>query len=223
MPILIPISMAAVAAGSAISAFNKIKKAERRLEALNDADKPNESIVDYYNKALSRYSPNPYNSNLFTAQKRNIERGTAQGLADAQTRKGGLASVGALVQVQNDSLLNAAAAAEGQQGQQLGQLGQAAGAKAGEERRIFENKYNLLAMKAGQAAQAQNMQTQSMFNSLGNAASIGFGGNQESMFNNRYGSQGAGAYNYAQNNGMSFGQYRRQGNKVGNSLMNFGY
>ncbi len=190
MPVLIPIAMAAVAGVSAISAANKRKKAEAALEKFNDNEKPNESILDFYNKAYSRYNPNPYTSSLFNAQKRNIERSTAQGLAGFQDRRSAVGGISSLVQKQNDALLNAAATAEGQQGQQLGLLGQAAGAKAGEQRRIFENKYNLLAMKAGQAATRQNMNTQSAINSLGNAASMAYSSGAEGNygFGNLFGS-----------------------------------
>jgi len=199
MPVLVPLATAAIGAIGTYAASRKTGAAESALEAFNNKEGANSSILDFYNKALNKYSANPYTSNIYNAQKRNIERSTAQGIAALQDRRSGVAGVASLVQRQNDALLNAAGAAEQQQGQALSQLGNATAMKAGEQRRIFENKYNLLAQKAAQAATRQNMNQQSMYNSLGNAASIAYGEGKQgnygfgNLFSN---SRNGGAGNY---------------------------
>lgn len=145
----------------------KAHRAQRELEGMVNSYQSNQSIQDYYSKALAKYNTNPYTSQLYNAQKENIGRGTAQGLQAFGDRRSALAGIGTLIQNQNDSLLKAAATAEGQQGQNLQQLGQAAGAKTAEDKYKFENKYNLLAMKAGAANQGVNAGLSNIFGGLG--------------------------------------------------------
>lgn len=152
--------------GESIINAGKAHRAQRQLETMIDNYQPNQSIMDYYNKALSRYNSNPYTSSLYNQQKENIARSTAQGIAALGDRRSALAGIPALVQNQNDSMLKAAAAAEGQQGQQLSQLGQATAAKAAEDKYKFEGKYNLLSMKAGAANQGVNAGIQNIFGGL---------------------------------------------------------
>lgn len=158
-----------IATGIAQSIFGgkKARKAQKQLEGMVEGYQPSPSIQDYYNKALQRYSVNPYTSSLYNYQQGQIKAGTAQGIQALQDRRSALAGIPQLIQAQNDALLKAGATAEGQQAQALGQLGQAAGMKTAEDRYKFENKYNLLAQKAGAAAQTSNMGLQNIFQGIG--------------------------------------------------------
>jgi hypothetical protein len=176
MPWIIPAVMAVASGVQAVSAASKRKKAEKALEKQADSYKPNESIMDYYNKALSKYDPNPYNSLGYKQQTNQNLRNLTTGINAAQNRRIGVGAVSGLVQATNDANSRAAAQAEQQQAQALGQLGQAAGMKTQEERYPFEMRYNLLAAKAGQAAQRQNMATQNAFSNANNAATLMAGG-----------------------------------------------
>jgi hypothetical protein len=147
-------------------------KAQKQMEGMVNNYQPNQSIMDYYSKALNRYNVNPYNSNLYQMQSNNIQRGTASGINALQDRRSALAGVSSLVQGQNDGLLKAAAAAEGQQGQALSQLGQATGMKAQEDSKKFDMKYNLLAMKAGGNNQTMNAGIQNMFGGMGGLSNM---------------------------------------------------
>lgn len=174
---LIPLAMAAISAASAYSASQKRKEQEAQLESMANQYKPNQSILDYYNKALSRYSANPYASQLYQQQQGLINRNLATGIQASQDKRGGLGTVGALVQGANDASVRAGAMAEQQQGQQLAQLGQASAAKTREERYPFEMRYNLLAQKAGQSATRQNIMERNAFGGLMNAAMLYNGNN----------------------------------------------
>jgi len=123
--------------------------------------------MDYYNKALSRYNANPYNSAMYRNATQQAGRGLATGINALQDRRSALAGVSNLVQGYDDAALRAAAGAEQQQGQALGQLGQATGMKAAEDKYKFENKYNLLAMKAGAQNQIANAGLSNIFGGLG--------------------------------------------------------
>jgi hypothetical protein len=147
-------------------------KAQKQMEGMVNNYQPNQSIMDYYSKALNRYNVNPYNSNLYQMQSNNIQRGTASGINALQDRRSALAGVSSLVQGQNDGLLKAAAAAEGQQGQALNQLGHATGMKAQEDSKKFDMKYNLLAMKAGGNNQTMNAGIQNMFGGMGGLSNM---------------------------------------------------
>jgi len=156
--------------------FSGEKKANRKLERFADTYKPNESIMDFYNKALAKYDPNAYNSAAYRQQTNQIGRNLATGIGASQNRRGGLATIGGLVQGSNDASARAAAQAEQQQGQDLSRLGQAAGMKTQEQRYPFEMKYNLLAAKAGQAARTKNMGLQNIFGGLSDVAGMAGGG-----------------------------------------------
>lgn len=143
------------------------KKNQKKLEQLVDSYKPNESIMDYYNKALTRYNPNPYNSASYRAATQGANRSLNAGLNALQDRRSALAGVNSLVQGTNDASLRAAANAEREQAGQLAQLGQATGAKAAEDRYKFENKYNLLAMKAAGGNKTLGAGISNAFNALG--------------------------------------------------------
>jgi hypothetical protein len=147
-------------------------KAQKEMEGMIKNYQPNQSIMDYYSKALNRYNVNPYNSNLYQMQSNNIQRGTAAGISALQDRRSALAGVSSLVQGQNDGLLKAAATAEGQQGQALSQLGHATGMKAQEDSKKFDMKYNLLAMKAGGGNQTMNAGIRNVFGGMGSLANL---------------------------------------------------
>ena len=164
--------MSYVAAGVAIAGlgttiYGKIKagQAQKKLEnAQSPAYTPSQSISDYYDKALQRYSVNPYNSAQYQQQQQNIQNETAAGLQTLQGRGGAASGAGALVAGGQEAQLSNTAQAQQQGAQALGQLGQAAGAQTqqGEmtfdinQQQPFTRNYNLLAMKAGGANQLAN-------------------------------------------------------------------
>jgi hypothetical protein len=159
----------------------RARRAERALEGLKTPTyEKSGAISDYYSKALSRYNSNPYNSNMYQMQQRNIQRGTSTGINALQDRRSAIGGISRLVQQQNDASLNAAAAAEQQGAQAFGQLGQAAGMQAGEDRQAFninklmpyEKQYNLLASKAAGGAQTMNAGIQNMFGAASTAGQI---------------------------------------------------
>jgi hypothetical protein len=145
-------------------------KAQRELEGMVNSYQPNASITDYYNKALQRYSNNPYNSASYQNQMQNVNRNIATGIGGLQDRRSALGGITSLVQAGNDASLRAVAGAEQQGAQALGQLGQATGMKATEDRRKFDMKYNLLALKAGAGNQMMNTGIQNVFGAAGDMA-----------------------------------------------------
>ena len=161
------IAQAGIGALQTIGGWIQQHKATKELEKLTNSYKPNQSILDYYNKALQRYNVNPYQSSMYRHSMQGAERGLAGGISALQDRRSALAGVGKLVQGYNDASLKSAATAEGQQAQALGQLGQAAGMKTQEEKYPFELKYGLLASKASGGTSIANAGIQN----LGNAAS----------------------------------------------------
>ena len=156
----------------------KRKAAEAALEAQVAQEKPNASILDFYNKAYNRYAPNAYQSAEYNAQMRNILANQATGVAGLQDRRSALAGIPSITQGTNVASQRAAASAEAAQRANLGMLGQAASAKAGEENRIRQMKLNLMAQKAGQLAQTGNIQGQAALKGLENAAIMGYYMNQ---------------------------------------------
>lgn len=223
MPVIFPLITAGVSAYSAINAANKRKKAERGLESMDTPKySPNQSILDYYSKALQKYNTNPTDSAEYKLQKQNIQQGTTQGISASNNRRGGGANVPALIQGQNNALLNAAVAGEQRKAQEFGVLGQATQMKSQEDSKAFnqnviapfEKNYNLLAMKAGNQAQVQNSATQNLYNNLNAAGTLANNDSGGAEWGKEYGSQGAAAYNWAKNNNMNFGQYRNIFNTV---------
>jgi hypothetical protein len=161
-------------------------RAQKEMEQMVKTYKPNQGIMDYYNKALQRYNVNPYTSQYYNQAQNQIKAGTAQGLANLQDRRSALAGLPSLIQGQNDALLKAGANAEGQQAQALGQLGQASQVKAQEEFKPFEMKYNLLSSKAGGGNQIMNAGLSNVFGSLNNMS-------QMSQLRKMYGSDNSGS------------------------------
>lgn len=167
----IPIAAATQIGQTAIGAIQSIagaiqqRRATRQLEKMQSpAYRQNQSILDFYNKALAKYNVNPYQTDLYRMQEQQANRGLASGLSALSGRGMALAGINNLVQARNDSLLKAGASAEQQQAQALSQLGQASGMKTAEDQRAFEinqqqpfeRKYNLLAMKAQGGTQIAN-------------------------------------------------------------------
>lgn len=161
-------AIAQAGAGTLQSIFGMISagKAQKDLQKMVNSYKPNEGILQYYNKALSRYNINPYTSRLYEQNRRSAERGLTTGLSSLQSSGDALSGVSKLVQGYNDANLKGAVAAENQQAQALGQLGQATDMKAREEKVPFDMKYNLLAMKAGGANQLANAGFSNIFGGL---------------------------------------------------------
>ena len=148
------------------------RKAQKELEGMVNNYQPNASIMDYYNKALSKYSSNPYTSQFYQNQQNQIQRNLATGVSALQDRRSALAGIGKSVQIANDATVRAGANVEQQQRQDLGILGAATGMKAGEDRRKFDMKYNLTAQKAGQSATTENMGYKNIFGGLSNLSMI---------------------------------------------------
>lgn len=163
------IGQAVIGGAQAIGGEIRAHRAEKKLENMADNYKPNESIMDFYNKALSRYNVNPYTSNMYNMQKKNIDRNVATGVNALQSRRGAIGGINSLVETANDGYLKAAAGAESQQSQALGQLGQATGMKANEQFKPFEMKYNLLSAKAGGGAQTMNAGLSNIFGGIQSA------------------------------------------------------
>ena len=174
MPIAIPLAGAAISGISSLVAAGKRNKAEKDLEQFAATDKINQSILDYYNKAYNQYSPNAYQSAEYNAQMKNVLGNQAAGINALQNRRSALAGIPSITQATNVATQRAGAGAEVAQRTNLGILGQAAGAKAREEQRLFGNIFNLKAQKAAARAATQRQYTQSMFDSLGDAASIAY-------------------------------------------------
>lgn len=142
------------------------RRAENELEKMIDNYSGGQSIMDFYTKALNKYNSNPYTSSLYSYQKDQIGAGTATGIKELQDRRSAIAGIPGLIQTQNDSLLKAAAAAEGQQGQDLSNLGAATQLKDREDKYKFEAKANLLSQKAGGGASIFNAGLSNAFGGL---------------------------------------------------------
>lgn len=192
--------------------FSGKHKAEKKLENFANSYTKNAGIMDYYNKALQRYSANPYTSSLYNQQTKNINRNVNAGISALQNRRSGLAGISSLVQGANDASLKAAGVAEQQQGQNLSQLGHATQIKAAEDFKPFEIKYNLLSAKASGANKTAGAGMQNIFGGIssyqdsqlvdkiygngssGNGDSVGvsggiggYGNRKPSNFLNKYG------------------------------------
>lgn len=150
----------------------RAKKAQNQLEGLVNSYQPNQSILDYYNKALSRYNPDPYNSAMYRMQNQQAGRGLATGINALQDRRSALMGLPSLISNYNNANLKAAATAEQQQAQALSQLGQATGMKANEDARKFDMKYNLLGQKASGGNQIMNAGFRNIFGGIGSAGNM---------------------------------------------------
>lgn len=158
------------------------KKAQRKLENLKSPlYHQNSSIMDYYNKALSRYNVNPYDSNLYKMQEQQANRNVAQGIGGLQDRRSAIAGIPALLQAKNDSMLRAGVSAENERDQRFNQLGAATNMKADEDRTAwqyneympYETKFNLLSSKAAAKNQLFNAGMSNYFGGIGNLTKLG--------------------------------------------------
>jgi len=171
-PISIGLGGAQTLLGIGQSLFSGRKKYEKQLESYANTWKPNAGILDYYNKALAKYSTNAYNSAAYQQQNNQIQRNLATGINAAQNRRSGLMAIAGATQQANDASGRAVVNAENLQNQALGRLGQATGMKAQEQQRGFDMLYNLKAMKAGQAATRENAGIRNIFGGLGTISTL---------------------------------------------------
>jgi hypothetical protein len=167
--------------GAAQAIFSGKKKARRELNAqINKSPiyKQNQSILDYYNTALSRYGVSPTDSAMYKRQMQNINRNTAAGISSFQDRRSGQAGISSIMRYANDASLNAEVAAENERSNRFGVLGQATGMKVSEDDKAFQQnelmpwqlRTNLAAMKVKGATDRQNAGMQNVFGGLQTAA-----------------------------------------------------
>lgn len=178
MPIPIAAAVqAGVGIAQTVGGWIQQGKATKEIEKLQSPTYvKNQGILDYYNKALSRYNVNPTDSAMYKRQSRDIDRGVASSISMLNDRRSGTAGASSILRAANDARLGANVAAENQQNQRFGQLGQAANMQANEADKDFqinqyapfERKYNLLAMKAGGGSQIANAGIGNIFGGLQN-------------------------------------------------------
>lgn len=187
------IAQGLLGAGQAIIGGINARRDQKKLEKMISDYQPNQSIMDYYTKALNRYNANPYQSQQYQNAQKNIQRSGAGAIAGATDRRAGLGMLGSIVQNETDALGNAAAKAEQQQGQNLAQLGQATGMKDREDKYKFEAKYNLLSQKAGANNATANAGISNLFGGLGSIQDYAnidkmYGSGQGGSVNSNWGS-----------------------------------
>lgn len=176
-PALIGAGIAGLGAiGQGIGALvtsGKRRAAERALEADIAKMQVPESITDYYNKALARYSPNAYQSARYNEAMRQARATEAGAISAAQNRRSALQAIPSIVQGTNLATQRAASAAEAAQAQELAQLGGAASTLSQQQNLIRQAKLNLQAQKAAALAGTENVLLGGAMKSLGNAATLG--------------------------------------------------
>lgn len=193
-----PLTSAGIQAGAGVIqaglGYLQSSKAQKALERLKSPTyAPNAGLSQYYKTALDRYQTNPYSSQQYTVATQSARRNQAAGLAALNDRRGGVAGISRLTAITNDSALKAGVQAEGQQNLRFSQLGGATQAKAADDRYAFQinqlmpyqNKYNLLAGKAGGGNQIMNAGLQNIY------GGIQSGGEYETL-KKLYGSGGLG-------------------------------
>ena len=180
MPIA-QIAQAALGAGQAIAGYIQQRKATKALEKLQSPSYvPNQSIINFYDKALAKYNLSPYSTTLYKKTIQDVGRNTTQALDALRGRGGAVAGVNNIIASGNDNLLKAAATAEERKAQELNTLGTATGMKASEDRtafdqnqvKPFERKYNLLALKASGGNQVANAGISNVFGGLQNMSNM---------------------------------------------------
>lgn len=179
-----PLTLGLITAGTGLaqSAFGAIQaaKARKEAEARVKGMKEDTGILDYYNKALSRYSANPYQSTYYQNMANQANRGIAAQTTALQAGglKGGYAgAIGSINQRGMTQLANAAGQAENMSARDLQNLGYASRSLAGERQRIEDTKTNLVMQKWAQKAQLMNQGMQNMYSGLSTAATnMGDGG-----------------------------------------------
>lgn len=161
---------AAVGVGSlayGIIKSSKAKKAQKKMQAIADQQKPDQGITDYYKSALQRSNTDPYQSQFYKQSQQNADRNLATGINALQSRRSAVGGISALISGRNDALRQAGVGAEQMRNQAFGQLGQAAGVSAQENKYPTEMKYNLAGAQAAGYNQAANSGFQSAYNGLG--------------------------------------------------------
>lgn len=175
------IAQGAVGLAQTIGGWIQQHKATKELEKLKSPSySQNQSILDFYSKALQKYNLSPYSTASYKKNTQDIGRNTTQGLDALRGRGGSVAGVNNLVATGNDSLLKASADAENRKAQEFSTLGTATQMKAGEDRMAFninqqqpfERKYNLLAMKAAGGNQVANSGISNVFGGLQNITNM---------------------------------------------------
>lgn len=191
-PFIIPAIQAGAGIAQTIFGGIRAKKAQKELEKMQSPTyTPSQSITDVYNKALQRYNTNPYQSAFYKNQAQQVQRGVSQGLNALQGRGMALAGVNALVQGQNDAMLQTAATAEQQQAQRFNDLQQAAQQQAGQDQLAyqynslmpFERKSGLLSAKAAGGAATMNAGLSNIFGGLQSLSGMGAMRNQFNNYN----------------------------------------
>jgi len=158
------IAQAALGVGQML--FSHPKREQTKLENIAKGYQPNASIMDYYNKALAKYSPNAYESAAYREGQTRIGSNLATGISATQNRGAGVGAVGSLVAGANRASLGNIANAENINSAALGRLGQASVMKAGEDKYKFEMLANLYGAKATGGANIMN----AGLTNIGNAA-----------------------------------------------------
>lgn len=189
--------VAVVGIGTSIYKGIKQRKANKKMEALANAQKPDQGITDYYKSALQRYNTNPYQSQFYQNAKQNADRNLATGINALQSRRSAVGGISSLLGQTNNAMRSAGVGAEQLQNQAFGQLGAASGVNAAEQKYPMEMKYNMYGAQAAGYGQAANAGMQSAYNGLGTvgsylAANKGNRGSSTGM--GYYGGSGGGGY-----------------------------
>lgn len=162
------IGQAGIGAIQSVVGWIQAAKAQKKLQKMVNSYVPNQSIMSYYNTALSRYNTNPQDSALYKSQQQNINRNMANSLTGLNDRRSALAGLPSLLRSSNDASLNAEVAAENEKNQRFGVLGGATQMKAQEDFKPFELKYNLLSQKASGGNQIGNAGLSNLYGGLQN-------------------------------------------------------
>jgi hypothetical protein len=168
---------------TAISADKRQKKAQRSLEDLaknSPLYKPDKSIDDYYQKALSRFNENPYQSQQYQMGAMNARRATAQALGALQDRRSAIGGISRLQAGQNYAMQNLGAQAEAQRNQRFNQFGNATQMKSADYQRQFDfnqmtpfnRKLQLEQMKGAAAGERLNAGMQMIGQGLSTAGTV---------------------------------------------------
>jgi hypothetical protein len=168
---------------TAISADKRQKKAQRSLEDLaknSPLYKADKSIDDYYQKALSRFNENPYQSQQYQMGAMNARRATAQSLGALQDRRSAIGGISRLEAGQNAAMQSLGAQAEGQRNQRFNQFGNATQMKSADYQRQFDfnqmtpfnRKLQLEQMKAAAAGERLNAGMQMIGQGLSTAGTV---------------------------------------------------
>jgi hypothetical protein len=184
---VVGISAAAISVGvgtaSAITGNTRQKRAQRKLDELAQNSplyKSDKSIDDYYQKALSRFNENPYQSQQYQMGAMNARRATAQSLGALQDRRSAIGGVTRLEANQNAAMQNLGAQAEGQRNQRFNQFGNATQMKSGEYQREFDfnkmtpynRKLQLEQMKGAAAGEQYNAGLQMIGQGVSTAGTV---------------------------------------------------